>query len=123
MKIQEIKRVNKLWSDPELFLFEHIYIPVDSMQLSALRTKYPTLDFLQSLPIVKDNHRKSSVNTSATDRTTASNQSLDKLNIMTQTNSSSVQDYLSKIDQQIKLTKTTLQSKDGTVNHHPRYEY
>jgi hypothetical protein len=102
LKIQEIKRVNKLWSDAELRLLKHVYIPINSIELSKLRTIYPTLEVVQSLPTSTNHGQKIS---------DESNSSISTNSIST-TNNSSYQDYLSKIDQQIRLTKDSLQSLD-----------
>ena len=91
-KIQEIKRVNKLWSDAELGLLEHVYIAVNSSQLSALRHVCPTIDVIQNLPpSLIDLNRKSSSEDSIVN----------------------YQDYLSRIDQQIRTSKETLDSLDN----------
>ncbi|CAF2444433.1 unnamed protein product [Rotaria sp. Silwood2] len=117
INIQEIKRVNKLWSDAELGLLEHVYIPINSPQISVLRTQYPTLDIVQNLPLLTNPHRKSSINTNTTDETTSSNRSSDSLISISTTNNSSYQDYLSKIDQQIQLTRKSLQLMDIKGQH------
>jgi len=106
LKIQEIKRVNKLWSDAELGLLEHVYIPVNSTQLSNLRTIYPTLEVVQSLSPSTNHQQKTS------DEPNSSIRSSDSTNSIPTTNNSSYQDFLSKIDQQIRLTKDSLQSLD-----------
>ncbi|CAF0744521.1 unnamed protein product [Rotaria sordida] len=113
INIQEIKRVNKLWSDAELGLLEHVYIPVNSPQISILRSQYPTLDIVQNLPSSTNHRRKSSINTNTTDEISSSDSSIS----ISTTNNSSCQDYLSRIDQQIQLTKKTLQLMDIREQH------
>jgi hypothetical protein len=124
-KIQEIKRVNKLWSDAELSLLENVYIPVNSSQLSTLRTLYPTLNIVQNLSPTTNRERKSLANAVTNDEATSSIRSSDSstsiLSAATTTNNSSYQDYLSKIDQQIRTSKKSLQSFDVNKQH-PRYE-
>ncbi|CAF1462897.1 unnamed protein product [Rotaria magnacalcarata] len=112
INIQEIKRINKLWSDAELGLFEYIYIPVSKAQLVVLQTKYSTINILQDLPKLINKRRKSSINTNIVDEATSSTQSSDSSTSISTTTSASYQDYFSKIDQQIQLTKKTLQSID-----------
>jgi hypothetical protein len=108
-QVQEIKRVNKLWSDAELRLLESVYIPVNSMQLATLQSQHPSLEILQNLPL-STNRRQSSIN----DDSTSSIRSSDSTaSIPTTSNTSSFEDYFSKIDQQIRLTKKSLQTLDG----------
>jgi hypothetical protein len=118
-KIQEIKRVNKLWSDAELGLLEHVYIPVNPTQLATLQTVYPTLNIIQSLSPLMNHLPKSSINTSTDDETTSSIRSSDSSTSIS--TNSSYQDYFSKIDQQIRLTKKSLQSLD-IKDQNPKYE-
>ncbi|CAF3452980.1 unnamed protein product [Rotaria sp. Silwood1] len=123
INIQEIKRVNKLWSDAELGLLENVYIPVSSTQISIFRTQYPTLDIVQNIPLLTNPFRKSSINTNTIDGITSSNRLSDSSISISTTNNSSYQDYLSKIDQQIQLTKKTLQLmniKEQLPNSEPR---
>jgi len=111
--IQEIKRVNKLWSDAELGLREQVYIPVNSNQLSTLRTEYPNLEIVQSLTSSPNSRHKASFSTPTDDEAGASMQSSDSTtSITTTTNNTTYQDYLSKIDQQIRSTKDSLQAFD-----------
>jgi hypothetical protein len=99
--------VNKLWSDAELGLREHVYIPINSSQLSTLRVQYPTLEVVQDLSPATAHHQKT------LDETNSSIRSSDSTNsIPTTVNNSSYQDYLSKIDQRIRSTKDSLQSLD-----------
>jgi hypothetical protein len=114
LKIQEIKRVNKLWSDGEINSREHVYIPVNSTQLSTLRTIYPTLDIIQNLSLTMNSMKKSSTNND----TTSSDSSI-SIPPATMTNNSSYQDYFSKIDQQIRSSKQSLQSLD-TKEQYPK---
>lgn len=110
-KIQEIKRVNKLWSDAELGLREVVYIPVTTVQLTTLRNLYPNLEIVQTL----SNHQKASVTTTTDNESTSSIPSSDSSNSIqstTATTNSSYHDYLSKIDQRIQSTKNSLQSLD-----------
>jgi hypothetical protein len=118
-KIQEIKRVNKLWSDAELGLLEHVYIPVNPTQLATLQTVYPTLNIIQSLSPLMNHLPKSSINTSTDDETTSSIRSSDSSTSIS--TNSSYQDYFSKIDQQIRLTKKSLQTLD-IKDQNPKYE-
>jgi len=120
-KIQEIKRVNKLWSDAELGLLESVHIPVNSTQLATLQTIYPSLDIIQNLPSLTNPRRKSSINSITNDEITPSIQSLDSSTSIPTTNTSSYQDYLSKIDQKIRLTKQSLQSLD-VKKEEPKYK-
>jgi len=120
-KIQEIKRVNKLWSDAELGLLESVHIPVNSAQLATLQTIYPSLDIIQNLPSLTNPRRKSSINSITNDEITPSIQSLDSSTSIPTTNTSSYQDYLSKIDQKIRLTKQSLQSLD-VKKEEPKYK-
>jgi hypothetical protein len=62
LKIQEIKRVNKLWSDAELGLRENVYIPVNTNQLSTLRTLYPNIEIVQNLSPLTNSRQKISTN-------------------------------------------------------------
>ncbi|CAF0789626.1 unnamed protein product [Adineta steineri] len=106
---QEIKRINKLWSDAELRLLPYVYIPVNSTQLSTLQTIYPSLDILQNLPSLTGQHRQASI---TDDKTPSSMRSSDSSTSIPTTNTSSYHDYFSKIDQQIRQTKKSLQSLD-----------
>ncbi|CAF4145426.1 unnamed protein product [Rotaria socialis] len=119
VNIQEIKRINKLWSDAELGLLEYIYIPVSKAQLAVLRTKYSTINILQDLPKLINQRKKLSMNTNTVDEdeATSSIQSSDSSTSLSTTTSTSYQDYFSKIDQQIQLTKKTLQSIDTRELH------
>jgi hypothetical protein len=97
LKIQEIKRVNKLWSDAEFGLLEHVYIPVNSSQLSVLRRVCPTIDVIQNrTPSAVDPNRKSSTESLSEDSNV------------------NYRDYLSRIDQQIRTAKQTLDSLDNS---------
>lgn len=119
LKVQEIKRVNKLWSDAELGLREHLYIPVNQMQLSTLQTIHPNLEIVQSLSPSTNQHQKTTDDTNSSMRSSDSTNSIPST---TTTNNSSYQDYLSKIDQQIRLTKNSLQSldiKDSQIDTNP----
>ncbi|CAF1293445.1 unnamed protein product [Adineta ricciae] len=107
INIQEIKRVNQVWSDAELRLLESVYIPVNATQLTSLQSLYPSLEILQNLPPIT-NRRQSSINEDAT----SSMRSSDSTTSIPTSNTSSYQDYFSKIDQQIRLTKKSLQSLD-----------
>jgi LysM repeat protein len=109
INIQEIKRVNKLWSDAELGLREHINIPVNSTQLTELRNLYPNLEIVQNASPVTTHHQK----TSTTDETSSVIRSSDSSNTIPTTNDSPYQDYLSKMDQRIQLTKDSLQSLES----------
>ncbi len=113
-KIQEIKRVNKLWSDAELGLLEYVYIPVNSTQIPTLRNLYPTLEIIQNLSPSTNHRQRTSTNPTTDDETNSSIPSSDSSTSIptTTTNNSSYQDYLSKIDQQIRSTKNSLQSLD-----------
>ncbi len=114
IKIQEIKRVNKLWSDAELGLRENIYIPVNSTQLSPIRNLYPNLEILQSLPL-------SSKTTTDTEIASSIPSSDSSTSIQsTTTTNSSYHDYLSKMDQKIQSTKNSLQSLD-IKDTYPKY--
>jgi hypothetical protein len=113
-KIQEVKRVNKLWSDAELSLLENVYIPVNSSQLSTLRSLYPSLNIIQNLSPTTNHTRKSLTNAIQNDETTSdSSVSIPS----TTTNNSFYQDYFSKIDQQIRTSKKSLQSFDVNKQH------
>jgi hypothetical protein len=113
-KIQEVKRVNKLWSDAELSLLENVYIPVNSSQLSTLRSLYPSLNIIQNLSPTTNHTRKSLTNAIQNDETTSdSSASIPS----TTTNNSFYQDYFSKIDQQIRTSKKSLQSFDVNKQH------
>ncbi|UJR23752.1 hypothetical protein I4U23_026729 [Adineta vaga] len=107
INIQEIKRVNQLWSDAELRLLEFVYIPVNATQLTTLQSLYPSLEMLQNLPPIT-NRRQSSIN----DDSISSMRSSDSTTSIPTTNNSSYHDYFSKIDQQIRLTKKSLQTLD-----------
>ena len=112
-KLQEIKRANKLWSDTELNLLENVYIPVNSSQLSTLRTLYPTLNIVQNPSPTMNRIRKSLPNGISNGESTSSISTSDSTTSMlttTTTNSASFQDYFSKIDQQIRTSKNSLQS-------------
>ncbi len=111
-KIQEIKRVNKLWSDAEFNLLENVYIPVNASQLPALRTLYPTLNIVQNPSPITNHARKSSASPMTKDEATSFIRTSDSTASVsaTTTNSSSYQDYFSKIDQQIRTSKNSLQS-------------
>ncbi|CAF1108464.1 unnamed protein product [Rotaria sordida] len=119
INIQEIKRVNKLWSDAELSLLENVYIPVNSSQLSTLRTLYPTLNIVQNPSPPTNNARRSITNASTDDETTSSLQTSDSSTSIpsTTTTMSSYEDYFSKIDQQIRTSKKHLQSFDTNKTH------
>jgi hypothetical protein len=113
-KIQEVKRVNKLWSDAELSLLENVYIPVNPSQLSTLRSLYPSLNIIQNLSPTTNHTRKSLTNAIQNDETTSdSSVSIPS----TTTNNSFYQDYFSKIDQQIRTSKKSLQSFDVNKQH------
>lgn len=105
-QIQEIKRINKIWSDAEINLREIVYIPVNTTQLSTIRSTYPNIEVIQSLPT-------SGSSTTAEAQTASAMPSSDSsTSIQSNTSNSSYQDYLSKIDQQIQSTKNSLQSLD-----------
>lgn len=117
-KVQDIKRINKVWSDAELSLFEFIYIPINTSQLTLLRSKNPTLNIVQELPKSIDHRRSSSIHTNTTDETTSSLDSSTNSTFTTSTTiTSSYQDYLSKIDQRIQSTKKNLQTIDSRDQH------
>ena len=104
-QIQEIKRINKIWSDAEITLRETVYIPVNTTQLATIRSAYPNIEVVQSLP--------TSGSTTAEAQTASTMPSSDSsTSIQSNTSNSSYQDYLSKIDQQIQSTKNSLQSLD-----------
>jgi LysM repeat protein len=109
INIQEIKRVNKLWSDAELSLLENVYIPVNSSQLSTLQSLYPTLNVVQNPSPIPTRARKSSANTITNDETVSFIRTSGSTASIT-TNYPSYQDYFSKIDQQIRTSKNSLQS-------------
>ena len=115
-QIQEIKRVNKLWSDVELSLHENVLIPVNSSQLMTLRSLYPTLNVVQSPSPTTNRTRKLSTNSNMSDEMTASLRSSDSstsIPAAATTTTTSFQDYFSKIDQQISSSKKSLQSLDS----------
>ncbi|CAF3470923.1 unnamed protein product [Rotaria sp. Silwood1] len=112
INIQEIKRVNKLWSDAELNLLENVYIPVSSSQLSTLRTLYPTLNVVQNLSPTTSNIKKSLTTTMTNDEIPSSIQTSDSSTSIPTTTMSSYDNYFSKIDQQIRTSKKNLQSFD-----------
>lgn len=77
------------------------------MQLSTLRTTYPNLEIVQSFSPMTNHRQKTTDDKNSSIRSSDSTNSLPST-----TNDSSYQDYLSKIDQQIRLTKNSLQSLD-----------
>ncbi len=104
--------MNKLWSDAELRLLENIYIPVNSTQLTTLQNLYPSLDVVQNPSPIPTRARKTSVNTMTTDETASfirTSNSTASVSAIT-TNYPSYEDYFSKIDQQIRTSKNSLQS-------------
>ncbi|CAF2320118.1 unnamed protein product [Rotaria sp. Silwood2] len=112
INIQEIKRVNKLWSDAELNLLENVYIPINLSQLSTLRTLYSTLNVVQNPSPTTNTIRRSLTNATTNDETTSSMQTSDSSTSIPTTTMSSYGDYFSKIDQQIRTSKKNLQSFD-----------
>ena len=111
--MQEIKRVNKIWSDAELRLLETVYIPVNPSQIPTLRSLYSTLNVVQSASPTTNRTRKSSTTSVTTDEFSTSLQSSDSsTSIPTTTTTNAFQDYFSKIDQQIRSSKKSLQSLD-----------
>lgn len=116
--VQEIKRVNKLWSDASLSLLETVHIPVNGSQLLTLRNQYPTLNVIQTSPTTNPT-RKSSIQS---EQMNSSVRSSDSSNSIIEPNSTTVnfQDYFSKIDEQINLSKKTLQSLD--TKQYPKFE-
>ncbi|UJR25109.1 hypothetical protein I4U23_006468 [Adineta vaga] len=114
--IQEIKRINKLWSDAELSLLEDVYIPVNSSQISTLRTLYPTINIVQNFSPTTNRARNTSINANISDDSTSSIRTSDS-NVSIPSTSSSVQDYFSKIDQQITTSKKSLQTIDIKSQH------
>ena len=121
-KVQDIKRVNKVWSDAELSLLERIFIPVNASQLSTLRTAYPTVTVVQNLPSTSIRTRKSSINSVASDDATSFIRSSDStMSIPAATTNSPFQDYFSRIDQQIRSSKKSLQSMDDKQQQHSKY--
>jgi len=123
INIQDIKRVNKLWSDAELSLLENVYIPVNSSQLSLLRNLYPTLNIVQNPSQTTICTRKSSTNAITNDETTSFIRTSDSRPSIsgTTTNYSSYQDYFSKIDQQIRTSKNSLQSFNIPIQYPKSY--
>jgi len=109
LQIQDIKKVNKLWSDSELTLLKKVYIPVSSSQLSNLRTKYPDLNVVHNPSPITTHTRKSSANTMTNDETASFIRTSESLHSIP-TNYPSYQDYFSKIDQQIQTSRKSLQS-------------
>ncbi|CAF1198850.1 unnamed protein product [Adineta steineri] len=112
VNIQEIKRINKLWSDAELSLLKNVYIPVNLSLLSTLRTLYPDLNVVQNLSPTAIRVGKTSTN--GNDEGTSDN----PVSIQsTTTNNTSFQDYFSKIDQQIQTSKKSLETFDVKKQH------
>lgn len=115
--------MNKLWSDAELSLLENVYIPVNSSQLTTLRALDPSLNVVQNLSPSTNRTRKTLDNAITNDepvstmRTSDSSASIPSIT----TNNSSYQDYLSKIDQQIRTSKKSLQSID-VKKRYPKYK-
>ncbi|CAF0965324.1 unnamed protein product [Didymodactylos carnosus] len=107
VNIQEIKRVNKLWSDSELCLLSNVLIPVNNSQLTILKATYPTLDILQgSSPISNHQSRKTSTsNDDDNESVVSSSTSTSSFN-----KKESYQDYFSKVDKQICTSKKSLQT-------------
>jgi hypothetical protein len=94
-------------------LREHVYIPVNTTQLSSLRNLYPDLEIVQSLSPSTDHHQKTSTKTTTDDETGSSIPSSNSsTSIQSTTTNSSYHDYLSKMDQKIQSTKNSLQSLD-----------
>lgn len=109
INVQDIKKVNKLWSDGELTLLKNVYIPVNSSQLSILRTEYPTLNIIQNPSPIMTHVRKSSANAMTNDETASFIRTSESLSSL-KTSYPSYQDYFSKIDQQIQTSRKSLQS-------------
>lgn len=112
-KIQEIKRINKLWSDAELSLLEDVYIPVNSSQLSTLRTLNPNLEIVQNISPTTNRVRKLSGNANISDDSTSSIRTSDSNTSIPTTTTASYQDFFSKIDEQLSTYKKTLQTTDA----------
>jgi hypothetical protein len=93
-------------------LLENVYIPINSSQLPTLRTLYPTLNIVQNPSPTTNHSRKSLANAITNDGTTPFIRTSDSTASIssTTTNYSSYQDYFSKIDQQIRTSKDSLQS-------------
>ncbi|CAF1474231.1 unnamed protein product [Didymodactylos carnosus] len=110
VNIQEIKRVNKLWSDSELGLLLNVLIPVSTSQLAILKTTLPALDIVQtSSPI--SSHRPQELPASNEDDNQSAVSS--SISITSFDNKEPpYQDYFSKIDQQIRASKKSLQTLD-----------
>ena len=113
LKIEEIKRINQLWSDNALGLFEHVYIPVNSTQLSTLQSVYPTLNIVRNLPPITNHLRNPMTNKIKTHEAISSDSSV----LISTASNLSCEEYFSRIDQQIRLTKETLQSMTIKEQH------
>ncbi len=101
---------------------ENVYIPVNSSQLSTLQTLYPTLNIVQNPSPAPNRTRKSSANAITTDETASfirTSDSTASISAIT-TSYPSYQDYFSKIDQQIRTSKNSLESF-MIPNQHSKY--
>jgi hypothetical protein len=87
---------------------------VNSTQLTELRNLYPNLEIVQNASPVTTHHQK----TSTTDETSSVIRSSDSSNTIPTTNDSPYQDYLSKMDQRIQLTKDSLQSLESHLTYY-----
>ena len=112
--------MNKLWSDAELSLLENVYIPINSTQLSTLQTLYPTLNIVQNPSPIPHRARKSCTNPVTTNET-ASSIRISGSTASLSANTTSYEDYFSKIDQQIRTSKNSLQSLN-IPDHYSKYE-
>jgi len=119
VNVQEIKRVNKLWSDAELRLLENVFIPVHPNQLATLRSLHPMLNIVQNASPTMNRTRKSSTSSMPTDEFNSSLQSSDSsasipttASAATTMTTNAFHSYFSKIDQQINSSKKSLQSLD-----------
>ncbi|CAF0822583.1 unnamed protein product [Adineta ricciae] len=111
--IQEIKRINKLWSDAELSLLEDVYIPVNPSQLSTLRALNPNLEIVQNISPTTNRVRRLSGNANISDDSTSSIRTSDSNTSIPTTTTTSYQDFFSKIDEQLSTYKKTLQGTDA----------
>jgi hypothetical protein len=109
--------VNKLWTDAELSLFENIYIPVNASLLSTLRTVDPTLNVVQNLSPTTTRLRKTTTNATPNDAKISLIRPSDSSTSIPTTNNSSYEDYFSKIDQLIRTSKKSLQTRDVTKQY------
>ncbi|CAF0892780.1 unnamed protein product [Adineta ricciae] len=110
--IQEIKRINRLWSDAELSLLEDVYIPVNSSQLSTLRALNPNLEIVQNISQTTNRARRLSGNANISDDSTSSIRTSDSNTSIPTITTTSYQDFFSKIDEQLSTYKKTLQIND-----------